>query len=111
MSPKHTVEVETAIAEAGSNILRYAKRGAISLSVIHDKERHGLEVVAADYGPGIADVPMAMRNGFSTGGGLGLGLGSMKNMMDEFRIDSQTGKGTSISMRKWSAPTTPVPDR
>jgi serine/threonine-protein kinase RsbT len=59
-------------------------------------------VVARDQGPGIPDIPQAMRDGFSTGKSLGLGLPGAKRLMDEFEIASEVGKGTTVTMRKWT---------
>jgi serine/threonine-protein kinase RsbT len=64
--------------------------------------RRGILVVAVDQGPGIPDIPRAMRDGFSTGKSLGLGLPGAKRLMDEFEIASEVGKGTMITMRKWT---------
>ena len=64
-------------------------------------DRRGIRVVARDDGPGIADVQRAMQYGYSTGNGLGVGLPGAKWLMDEFSIESQTGKGTVVSMAKW----------
>ncbi|MGH9206863.1 MAG: ATP-binding protein, partial [Acidimicrobiales bacterium] len=61
----------------------------------------GLMIVAADSGPGIADVPRAMRDGFSSSGGLGLGLPGVRRLMDEFSITSELGRGTTVTARKW----------
>jgi len=64
-------------------------------------ERHALEVVARDEGPGIRDVERAMQDGYSTSGGLGLGLPGARRLMDDFEVISSLGKGTTVTMRKW----------
>ena len=83
------------------NLVRYAARGEIVLRLVDDSGRRGVEVLAADDGPGIADVARAMQDGFSTSGGLGLGLPGVRRIMDEFEISSEFGKGTRVTARKW----------
>ena len=92
--------IATAISEVARNIVQYAGRGQIQLSILQDKPR-GLLVIASDEGPGIADLKLALQDGYSTGGGLGLGLPGAKRLMDEFEIVSEVGKGTTITMKKW----------
>jgi serine/threonine-protein kinase RsbT len=94
--------IATAISEVARNIVVYAKRGEIVLSAVQRGTRRGVLVVARDQGPGIPDIPGAMRDGFSTGKSLGLGLPGAKRLMDEFEIVSEVGKGTTITMRKWA---------
>jgi serine/threonine-protein kinase RsbT len=93
--------IATAISEIARNILVYAQRGELDFSVAEEGSRRGIAVVARDQGPGIADIEQAMRDGFSTGGSLGLGLPGARRLMDEFEIESQVGVGTTIRMRKW----------
>ena len=93
--------VATAISELARNIVRYAVRGEIILRLIDDNGRRGVEVVAADDGPGIPDVALAMQDGYSTSGSLGLGLPGVRRLMDEFEITSDFGKGTTVTVRKW----------
>src|SRR5207244_6210152 len=80
------VVVSTAISELARNIVRYAARGEITLRLVEDGGRRGVEVLAADAGPGILDVALAMHDGFSTSGSLGLGLPGVRRLMDEFEI-------------------------
>ena len=80
--------------------MQYARQGEIVLSVV-EGSRRGIQIVARDRGPGIPDLGLAMRDGYSTGGSLGLGLPGARRLMDEFAIDSEVGKGTTVSMRKW----------
>jgi serine/threonine-protein kinase RsbT len=94
--------IATAISEVARNIVVYASRGEIVLSAAQRGTRRGVLVVARDEGPGIPDIPRAMRDGFSTGKSLGLGLPGAKRLMDEFEIASEVGKGTTITMRKWT---------
>jgi len=95
------VIVVIAISEVTRNIVRYARTGEIILSPIRRGDRRGIVVVARDEGPGIPDIEQALQDGYSTGGGLGLGLSGAKRLMDEFEIVSTVGKGTTIEMRKW----------
>jgi len=93
--------IAAAISEIARNILMYAKRGEILLSVVQNGDRQGIVVVASDQGPGIADVGRAMQDGYSTSGGLGLGLPGARRLMDEFEVTSAVGRGTTVSMKKW----------
>lgn len=93
----------TAGSELARNILKYAGDGGgrMIVEVIHETQRRGLKAVFEDQGPGIADVDMAMRDGFSTGGSLGLGLPGSSRLVDEMTIDTGPSKGTRITITKW----------
>jgi negative regulator of sigma-B (phosphoserine phosphatase) len=93
--------IATAVSELATNIIRYANRGRITLGMIREDSRTGIEVTAEDYGPGIANIDEAMQEHFSSGNGLGLGLPSVRRIMDEFAIASKPGQGTRIVVRKW----------
>jgi serine/threonine-protein kinase RsbT len=93
--------IATAISEVSRNIVSYAKRGEIIIHLEEDRGRRGIVVVARDEGPGISDVDRAMRDGFSTGGSLGLGLPGARRLMDDFGIQSSVGSGTVVTMKKW----------
>lgn len=93
--------IATAISELARNIVEYADRGEIVLNVLEDGNRQGIEVVASDRGPGIANVDTALQDGFSTGHSLGLGLPGAKRLMDEMEIWSRVGEGTTVTVRKW----------
>jgi serine/threonine-protein kinase RsbT len=93
--------IATAISEVARNIISYAETGEILLSLATKGGRQGLLVIAQDEGPGISDVDEAMRDGFSTGKSLGLGLPGARRLMDEFEIVSELGKGTTVTLRKW----------
>jgi serine/threonine-protein kinase RsbT len=93
--------IATAISELARNILAYAGKGEIRLQATHGSSREGMLVVASDNGPGIRDIPQALRDGFSTSGSLGLGLPGVRRLMDEFEIRSQPGRGTTVSVKKW----------
>ena len=93
--------IAAAISEIARNILMYAKRGEVRFTKLIDGTRQGLIVVAEDDGPGIRDISRAMQDGYSTSGGLGLGLPGARRLMDEFEVVSAPGQGTRITMRKW----------
>ena len=94
--------IATAISELARNIIVHAVEGVVEIKQIYrDGGSVGLQVVASDHGPGIPDVEQAMRVGFSTGHGLGAGLGGTKRLVDDFQIDSTVGKGTTVTIRKW----------
>jgi serine/threonine-protein kinase RsbT len=94
--------IATAISEVARNIVVYASHGEIVLSAAQRGSQRGILVIARDEGPGIPDIERAMRDGFSTGKSLGLGLPGARRLMDEFEIVSEVGKGTTITMRKWT---------
>jgi serine/threonine-protein kinase RsbT len=96
-----TTVVATAICELARNIVQYAGRGAITLQPIDDGVRQGVLVMAADDGPGIADLPRAMAGGYSTSGGLGVGLRGVRSLVDEFEICSHAERGTTVIVRHW----------
>lgn len=95
------VVVVIAISEVARNIVNYAGCGEIVFDIIGQNGRRGISIVARDEGPGIFDIEKALEDGYSTGGGLGLGLAGAKRLMDEFEVRSQPGKGTTITMAKW----------
>ena len=92
--------IATAISELARNIVTYAKKGEIRLRVINGL-RCGIQVIAHDEGPGIADVELALRDGFSTSGSLGMGLPGVRRLVDEFRIVSEQNRGTTVTVSKW----------
>lgn len=92
----------TAISELARNIIQYAGEGEITLSVTEQGSRKGVLVVAEDHGPGISDIDQAMQDGYSIGGGLGLGLPGARRLVDEFEISSHIGAGTAVTMKKWA---------
>lgn len=94
--------ISAAISEIARNILDYTPGGEIDLRIIDKNGRRGLQVIGRDSGPGIADVHQAMQDGYSTSGSLGLGLPGARRLMDEFELQSELGKGTTITMRKWA---------
>ncbi len=99
--PVDQSRIATAVSELARNILKYAGHGQITLRQIADSARRGMEIVAEDNGPGIADRDRALTDHFSSGGTLGLGLPGVKRMMDEFALESEPGAGTRVTIRKW----------
>ncbi len=92
----------TVASELARNIVKYAKRGRmIAQPVDTTSGRRGLRLVFEDTGPGIPDIDAAMRDGFSTGGGLGKGLPGSRRLVDEFQIESTVGKGTRVVIVRW----------
>jgi serine/threonine-protein kinase RsbT len=94
--------IVTAISEVARNILLYAQEGDIELRLDNNDGHPGIVVVARDEGPGIPDLELAMRDSYSTGNGLGLGLPGARRLMDEFEIKSEISKGTTVVMKKWA---------
>lgn len=93
--------IVTAASELARNVYRFAGSGNMICSIITVDNNMGIQMVFEDNGPGIADVDLAMGKGFTTGGGLGLGLPGARRLMDEMEIESEPGKGTKITVRKW----------
>ena len=100
-SPGDATVVATAVSELARNIVDYAAPGEVAVGPVENGSRRGLVLVASDDGPGIGDVALAMRDGFSTAGRLGLGLPGVRRLMDEFEIVSEPGKGTRVTVKKW----------
>jgi serine/threonine-protein kinase RsbT len=97
------ISIATAISELSRNIVEYAREGEIVIGLVRaqDNGQAGIQIIARDNGPGINDVGLAMKDGYSTSRSLGLGLPGTKRLMDEFEIDSKPGKGTRVTIRKW----------
>jgi serine/threonine-protein kinase RsbT len=93
--------IATAISEIARNIVVHVGRGEIRMRPVREEARYGLVVVATDAGPGIADLKAALENGYASRGGLGLGLPGARRLMDDFEVQSERGKGTTITMTKW----------
>jgi serine/threonine-protein kinase RsbT len=94
--------IATAISELARNIVSYARHGSITLRPVNGSSGiRGLTVVASDSGPGITDIAQALRDGYSSSGGLGLGLPGVRRLMDEFDIASPAGGGTTVTVTKW----------
>ena len=93
--------IATAVSELARNLLKYARSGEIRLRQVEGPGVRGIEIDASDRGPGILDPEAAMRDHFSSGGTLGLGLPGVKRMMDEFSLESTPGMGTRVTAVKW----------
>jgi serine/threonine-protein kinase RsbT len=91
----------TAISEVARNITTYAGEGEVTLRVLDQDGRRGIEVLASDEGPGISDVELAMRDGYTTGNGLGLGLPGTRRLVDDFELQTTPGAGTTVRLVKW----------
>ncbi|HEX7812397.1 MAG TPA: anti-sigma regulatory factor [Burkholderiales bacterium] len=102
LSSSEATLVATAISELARNIVSYARNGEIHICLINNGVRRGITIVARDEGPGIADTKLAVQAGYSTSGGLGLGLPGVRRIMDEFEINSEPGRGTTITITKWT---------
>ena len=94
-------KIVTAASELARNTLDYGGGGTVRLEALQEDGRRGLRLTFADQGPGIADIDMALRDGFTTGGGLGMGLGGAKRLANEFEIKSVVGEGTRVSIVRW----------
>lgn len=97
----HTTLVVTAISELARNIVLYAKSGEITLSRIYNESQVGILIKAQDHGPGIANVKHALMSGYSSSGGLGLGLPGVRQMADQFQVTSEPGEGTQVITTMW----------
>ena len=91
----------TAASELARNTVVYGGGGTLRMEALEDGARKGLRLVFADEGPGIPDLETALRDGYTTGNGLGLGLGGAKRLVNEFAIESHVGEGTRITVVKW----------
>ena len=92
----------TAASELGRNTLIHGGGGTMLLETLVENDRHGLRLTFEDKGPGIADLEQAMTDGFTTRGGLGLGLGGSKRLVNEFEVVSRVGEGTRVTVTRWT---------
>jgi len=100
-SVTETARIVTAASELGRNVYKYAGNGVMRWRALRNGEVNGVELCFEDHGPGIPDVSEALREGYGTGGGLGMGLPGAKRLMDEIEIHSVVGEGTTVTVRKW----------
>ena len=91
----------TAASELARNALDYGKGGAMTIETISAGTKAGLRLTFEDQGPGIADIEQALKDGYTTGSGMGLGLGGSKRLVNEFKIESEVGKGTRVTVARW----------
>jgi len=94
-------QLVTAASELARNALDHGKGGEMTIEVLNSGPRSGLRLTFEDHGPGIPDIQQALRDGFTTGSGMGLGLGGSKRLVNEFNIESEVGKGTRITVARW----------
>jgi serine/threonine-protein kinase RsbT len=95
-------KIVTAASELGRNTLDYGGGGTVRLQVLQDGGRRGIRLTFEDKGPGITDIERALKDGYTTGGGLGLGLGGARRLSNEFSIDSRPGEGTRVTIARWT---------
>jgi serine/threonine-protein kinase RsbT len=91
----------TAASELARNALDHGQGGQMAIEIVNGAARTGLKLVFEDNGPGIPDIQMALKDGFTTGPGMGLGLGGSKRLVNDFSIESEVGKGTKITVVRW----------
>jgi serine/threonine-protein kinase RsbT len=96
-------KIVTAASELGRNTVQYGGGGSVRIAIVANGARRGVRLEFTDQGPGIADIPQALKDGFTTGTGLGLGLSGARRLSDEFEIESEPGKGTRVAIVRWKA--------
>jgi serine/threonine-protein kinase RsbT len=94
-------KIVTAASELGRNTLEHGGGGSMELSLAEDGSRRGIQLRFTDQGPGIPDLALALKDGYTSGSGMGLGLGGSKRLMHDFEIDSKPGIGTTITAIRW----------
>jgi len=94
-------KIITAASELARNMLKYAKGGKVTIEVVNEGRENGIRLTFSDRGPGIANLELAMKDGYSTTKSLGLGLPGTKRLMSEFKIETEVGKGTTVTVIKW----------
>jgi serine/threonine-protein kinase RsbT len=94
-------KIVTAASELGRNTLEHGGGGSLELAILINGTRRGIRLTFSDQGPGIADVALALQDGYTTGAGMGLGLGGSKRLMNEFEIASKPGGGTTVTAIRW----------
>jgi len=95
-------KIVTAASELARNTLDYGGGGTVRIQALEESGRRGLRLTFADKGPGIPDVERALKDGYTTGGGLGLGLGGARRLSNEFAIESRPGEGTKVTIARWT---------
>jgi serine/threonine-protein kinase RsbT len=91
----------TAASELARNTLNYGGGGEVTIEVLYEGARKGVRLVFIDHGPGIADLELALKDGYTTGNGLGLGLSGARRLSSEFKIESRLGEGTRVAITRW----------
>ncbi|OHV29745.1 anti-sigma regulatory factor [Pseudofrankia sp. EUN1h] len=102
MSLVDQTKIVTAASELARNTLVYGGGGSMTVDVVHNGRRRGIRAVFVDSGPGIPDLDLALTDGWTSGGGLGLGLSGSRRLVDDFSIESRPGAGTTVQVVKWS---------
>ena len=95
-------KIVTAASELARNTLQYGGGGRVTIDAVEDFGRRGIRLTFEDEGPGIPDVELAMKDGYTTGGGLGLGLPGARRLVDDFNIETAPGVGTTVTLVKWT---------
>ncbi len=95
-------KIVTAASEIARNTLDYGRGGDVQLQSVHNGQKKGVRLIFQDRGPGIRDLDQALTDGFTSGNGMGLGLGGTRRLMDEFDIASKVDEGTTVTITKWS---------
>ena len=91
----------TATSELARNMVEFGGGGSVRLEILSGSTHTGIQLTFEDHGPGIPDIDLALKDGYTTGAGLGLGLGGARRLVNEFHIDSQAGSGTRVSIISW----------
>lgn len=91
----------TAASELARNALDHGKGGSMTLEILNEGVKSGIRLIFEDQGPGIPDIEQALKDGFTSGSGMGLGLGGSKRLVNEFSIESEVGKGTRVTVARW----------
>jgi len=94
-------KIVTAASELARNTVEYGRGGTMLMEALNDNNRRGLRLTFADQGPGIADIELALKDGYTTGSGMGLGLGGAKRLVNEFTIASRRDEGTRVTITRW----------
>jgi serine/threonine-protein kinase RsbT len=101
MSLLNQTKLITAASELVRNLLKYGGGGVVTVEIVSQGRENGVRLIFEDKGPGIKDLKLAMKDGFSTGKSLGLGLPGAKRLVSEFQLESEVGKGTKVTVIKW----------
>lgn len=101
MSLVNQTKIITAASELARNMLKYANGGKATIEVLSKGRENGIRLIFKDEGPGIVDIKLAMKDGYSTGKSMGLGLPGTKRLVSEFSLETEVGKGTTVTVIKW----------
>jgi serine/threonine-protein kinase RsbT len=94
-------KIVTAASELARNTIKHGGGGTLKIEILNEGMKRGLRLIFEDHGPGIPDLSLAMKDGYTSGGGLGLGLGGSKRLVNDFQIESQVGQGTKVTIVRW----------